>query len=133
MMSEEGTVDEISPKKELRNALLLKVSSGDPETIHKVSRETEDLVVLRAIAKNENTAALTLKLLSVINNKSVRVRVAGNKNTPYNSLLSLQELGYDVPEEVMSHAAKVELTLRKGIDFAEGLPGIYAQQILKTL
>lgn len=122
-----------SKKKQIRESLLAKVASGTPETIHEISRQTTDIVVLRAIAKNETTAPLTLKLLSVLNNKSLRERIAKNKNTPYNLLEELRELGYEVPEEVMDHASIVELTLRKGIEFSEKLPGMYAQQILKTM
>lgn len=128
-----NNLEDKSKKKALRESLLERVASGDPEIIHKVSRETSDIVVLRAIAKNENTAPLTLKILATVNNKSLRARICKNANTPYRSLKMLEDLGYEVPEEVLGEAAKTELSLRKGIEYAEELPGIYAQQILKTL
>lgn len=120
-------------KKEQRVKLLNIIIAGDPTEIHKMVRTTEDLVVLRAAAKSPNTAPLTLKMLSVTNNKSLRTNLTKNSNTPYSTLLMLQKLGYEPSDDVMGEAAKTELELRKGVELPEGLPGIYAQEILKTL
>ena len=71
-----------SLKKQLRANFLSLVETGDPKVLHEVSRRSDDMVVLRAVARHANAAPLTLKLFAVINNKSSRKTIVKNKKCP---------------------------------------------------
>lgn len=122
----------VSHKKRIRAQLLALVKEGDPDTVAKISKETNDDVVRRAIAGSELTKPDTLKSLAIINSKTVRKRIVKNPNTPFKTLLMLENVGYEIDERILYEAALVELKGSLG-EGSENIPEDWLIQMAKGL